>query len=90
MLKLLKNYLPANLSFVLCHILAIVRFIMKRAKRSKTERAFRQGYQQGVHGHPKENCPFQSLIDEREKWMSGWREGHAAYVAGYRLADNFL
>lgn len=55
---------------------------MKRAKRDKTERAYKLGYNQGLKGHPKEECPFQGS-DKRGQWMGGWRIGHACYVAGY-------
>lgn len=65
-------------------------YFMKRMKRNKEQRAFKQGYKQGVHGHPKEQCPYHSLITEREQWMSGWREGHASYVAGYRLTEELF
>jgi ribosome modulation factor len=58
---------------------------MKRVKRDTTERTFKLGYIQGLKGHPKEACPFQTL-DKRAQWMGGWREGHASYVAGYRGA----
>ena len=57
--------------------------MMKRAKRDKTERAFKLGYNQGLKGHSKEACPFKT-IDKLGQWMAGWREGHASYVAGYR------
>lgn len=62
---------------------------MKRAKRSNN-RAFKLGFNQGAHGHPKEICPFHSQYNKRAEWMSGWREGHASYVAGYRIpGDTF-
>lgn len=58
---------------------------MKRAKRDMTERAYRLGYNQGLRGHAKERCPYQSS-SKRGLWMGGWRVGHASYVAGYRMA----
>lgn len=63
---------------------------MKRAKRSKDNRAYKLGYNQGVHGHPKEICPFQTAVDKRGQWMSGWRNGHAAFVAGYRIPTDLI
>lgn len=56
---------------------------MKRAKRDITQRAYKQGRNQGLKGHPKEECPYQEA-DKRGQWMGGWRLGHADYVAGYR------
>lgn len=67
-----------------------VRFPMKRAKRNnKTEHAYKLGYNQGLKGHDKENCPFDSLVDEKQEWLGGWRKGHTEYVHGYR-ADELL
>jgi len=58
---------------------------MRRAKRDKTERAYKLGYIQGLRGHAKERCPYQESV-KRGEWMGGWREGHASHVAGYNLA----
>lgn len=55
---------------------------MKRVKRNKTERAHKLGYNQGLKGHAKEICPF-AAPQRRAQWLGGWREGHAAFVAGY-------
>lgn len=63
---------------------------MKRAKRSKQNRAYKLGFNQGAHGRPKEICPFHSQPDSRARWMNGWREGHASFVAGYRIPDEFF
>ncbi|MBI2792689.1 MAG: ribosome modulation factor [Gammaproteobacteria bacterium] len=57
---------------------------MKRAKRDKTERAYKLGYNQGLKGHAKERCPYHET-EKRGLWMGGWRQGHAFYVAGYRM-----
>lgn len=56
---------------------------MKRAKRNQSKRAFKLGFNQGVKGHAKENCPFESA-EKRGQWMGGWREGHSYYVSGFR------
>ena len=57
---------------------------MKRIKRDLSQRAYKLGYNQGLKGHTKEICPFQSL-EKRGQWMGGWRIGRADYVAGYRM-----
>ncbi len=57
---------------------------MKRAKRDRTERAYKLGYNQGIKGHAKERCPYHET-EKRGQWMGGWRQGHANYVAGYRM-----
>jgi ribosome modulation factor len=62
---------------------------MNRAKRDKTERAYKLGYNQGLKGHAKERCPFNEL-QMRRVWMGGWREGHAYYVAGYRTPPDSI
>ncbi|WP_137166930.1 ribosome modulation factor [Salinimonas lutimaris] len=46
---------------------------MKRQKRDKLTRAHAKGYQAGISGRSKENCPFQSF-DTRSQWLGGWRE----------------
>ncbi|WP_084407247.1 ribosome modulation factor [Aestuariibacter salexigens] len=46
---------------------------MKRQKRDKLTRAHAKGYQAGIAGRSKENCPFQSS-DARSQWLGGWRE----------------
>ena len=45
---------------------------MKRQKRDKLSRAHAKGYQAGIVGRSKENCPFQSL-GTRSHWLGGWR-----------------
>ncbi|GAA0852042.1 ribosome modulation factor [Aliiglaciecola litoralis] len=46
---------------------------MKRQKRDKLSRAHSKGYQAGITGRSKENCPFQT-IQSRSQWLGGWRE----------------
>lgn len=46
---------------------------MKRQKRDKLSRAHSKGYQAGITGRSKENCPFQTL-NTRSEWLGGWRE----------------
>lgn len=46
---------------------------MKRQKRDKLTRAHAKGYQAGISGRAKENCPFQSS-EPRSEWLGGWRE----------------
>lgn len=45
---------------------------MKRQKRDKLGRAHSNGYQAGVSGKAKENCPYQH-VDARSHWLGGWR-----------------
>jgi ribosome modulation factor len=46
---------------------------MKRQKRDKMTRAHAKGYQAGIAGRAKENCPFQES-GARSEWLGGWRE----------------
>ena len=46
---------------------------MKRQKRDKLCRAHSKGYQAGITGRSKDNCPFQAS-DARSEWLGGWRE----------------
>ena len=46
---------------------------MKRQKRNKMVRAHAKGYQAGIAGRAKENCPF-TETDTRSEWLGGWRE----------------
>lgn len=45
---------------------------MKRQKRDKLSRAHSKGYQAGISGRSKENCPYQST-ENRSQWLGGWR-----------------
>lgn len=45
---------------------------MKRQKRDKLSRAHAKGYQAGITGRTKENCPFQA-VEARSQWLGGWR-----------------
>ncbi|MBN7820555.1 MULTISPECIES: ribosome modulation factor [Bowmanella] len=45
---------------------------MKRQKRDKLSRAHAKGYQAGISGRSKENCPYQTT-DSRSQWLGGWR-----------------
>ena len=46
---------------------------MKRQKRDKLSRAHSKGYQAGIAGRTKDNCPFQAT-QVRSEWLGGWRE----------------
>ncbi len=46
---------------------------MKRQKRDRLGRAFSNGYQAGISGRSKENCPYQK-IEAKSEWLGGWRE----------------
>lgn len=45
---------------------------MKRQKRDKLSRAHAKGYQAGISGRSKENCPYQAS-EIRSQWLGGWR-----------------
>lgn len=47
---------------------------MKRQKRDRLERAFAKGFQAGMCGRSKENCPYLNP-DPRSQWLGGWRQG---------------
>lgn len=47
---------------------------MRRQKRDLSERAFHRGYQAGVNGKNKDQCPHEQAI-MRQQWLAGWREG---------------
>jgi len=47
--------------------------MMKRKKRDRQDRAHARGYQAGISGRSKENCPYQST-DIKSEWLGGWRE----------------
>ncbi|MCL6414623.1 ribosome modulation factor [Aestuariirhabdus sp. Z084] len=49
---------------------------MKRQKRDKTERAFVKGYNTGVTGKSRDQCPHDAL-EMRQAWLTGWREGRS-------------
>jgi len=46
---------------------------MKRQKRDKMDRAFSRGFQAGLTGRSKENCPYHAP-DAKMHWLGGWRE----------------
>ena len=47
--------------------------MMKRQKRDRQDRAHSRGYQAGISGRSKENCPYQNL-EVKSEWLGGWRE----------------
>jgi len=47
--------------------------MMKRQKRDRQDRAHSRGYQAGISGRSKENCPYQNL-EIKSEWLGGWRE----------------
>lgn len=49
---------------------------MKRQKRDRLDRAHSNGYQAGVVGKGRENCPYQNTT-ARSEWLGGWREAMA-------------
>jgi len=56
---------------------------MRRQKRDLSERAFQKGYQAGVTGKHKENCPHDDNAEIRQQWLTGWREGRTDNWDGF-------
>jgi ribosome modulation factor len=54
---------------------------MKRQKRDMNTRAYDRGYQAGVTGRSSEQCPH-AEAEQRQNWMSGWREGRSDHWDG--------
>ncbi|USD39581.1 MULTISPECIES: ribosome modulation factor [Ferrimonas] len=54
---------------------------MKRQKRDRLERAQARGFQAGLSGRSKENCPYQSM-DAKMMWLGGWRDAIDSRVSG--------
>ena len=55
---------------------------MRRQKRDLSERAFHKGYQAGVSGRTKDNCPHEN-VNIKQQWLTGWREGRTDQWDGY-------
>lgn len=55
---------------------------MRRQKRDLSERAFHKGYQAGVSGRTKDNCPHEN-DNTKQQWLTGWREGRTDQWDGY-------
>lgn len=47
---------------------------MRRQKRDMNDRAYDRGYQAGVAGRSRDQCPHVNE-EHRQAWISGWREG---------------
>lgn len=58
---------------------------MKRQKRNQADRAFGRGYQAGVLGRSRSQCPHE-IGPARQEWLSGWREGREDHWNGYNRA----
>lgn len=50
--------------------------MMKRQKRDRQNRAFSKGYQAGIAGRSKDQCPYNN-IEIKSEWLGGWREAIA-------------
>ena len=44
---------------------------MKKHKRDVHRRAYLKGYQAGISGRSRDDCP----VAERADWQAGWRDG---------------
>ena len=49
---------------------------MRRQKRDVYTRAFDRGYHAGVSGRSNDYCPHAN-DQQRQAWLSGWREGRS-------------
>ena len=47
---------------------------MRRRKRDMSTRAYDRGYQAGLSGRSIDFCPHE-VEEQRQSWLSGWREG---------------
>lgn len=54
---------------------------MKRQKRDRLERAQARGYQAGILGRSRDDCPYQGL-DARSSWLGGWRSAMSEKAEG--------
>lgn len=54
---------------------------MKTQKRDLAPRAYNRGYEAGISGRSRENCPYQSS-QIRQDWQNGWRDGRSDHWAG--------
>lgn len=55
---------------------------MKRQKRNLNERAYSRGYQAGVSGKSRSDCPHETA-GPRDTWLTGWREGREDHWNGF-------
>ncbi|WP_151703316.1 ribosome modulation factor [Nitrincola alkalilacustris] len=54
---------------------------MKRQKRDPSSTLFSRGFNAGIGGKSKEDCPV-TEAEKRSHWMRGWREGREAHWNG--------
>lgn len=54
---------------------------MRKQKRDRSNTLYNRGFNAGLEGKSKEDCPVQNT-DMRSYWMSGWREGREAHWSG--------
>lgn len=54
---------------------------MKRQKRDKSALLYNRGFQAGLAGRSRDNCPVSELA-LRSHWMNGWRQGREAHWDG--------
>ncbi|GHF80007.1 ribosome modulation factor [Thalassotalea marina] len=54
---------------------------MRRQKRDRLDRAYSNGYQAGIAGRHKDNCPYQNA-NAKSEWLGGWREAMTDRNAG--------
>lgn len=55
---------------------------MKKQKRNISSRIFQRGYNAGINGKSRDNCPHSQNL-HRTQWIAGWREGREAHWDGH-------
>jgi ribosome modulation factor len=60
---------------------------MNTHKRDRKNRAFNHGYRVGLAGKSVEQCPYDSVIELRGFWLSGWREGREQYFGAVSIQN---
>ncbi len=51
---------------------------MKKHKRDVQRRAYLKGYQAGISGRSRDDCP----ASQRAEWLGGWRDGRGDFWEG--------
>ena len=50
---------------------------MKKHKRDVHRRAYLKGYQAGISGRSRDDCPVAERANWRADWQAGWRDAEA-------------
>ena len=55
---------------------------MKKHKRDVHRRAYLKGYQPGISGRSRDDCPVAEQASWRTDWQAGWRDGRSGFWEG--------